>query len=447
MSKLLAVFIIVFTASRFVGLESSPPGFFSDEAGAAFNMLCPDDDGYKLLYPIANADGHYSAPFICVGAVWVRLFGSSVTSYRFMGAFFNALAILLIFLLMRRLSGTQTALWSSLAAAASPWGFQFARFVTDNSMGPFFLAAGLYFLTSPQGRCPNSRADALHGFAAALLLGASMYLYPPLRLVTPLVVAAFLLLLPSSKAKSFWLPFSFALLLLLLPLVYLTIIGDAQRRFEALAIWHPGQPVLPAIKTFFGNFAAHFGISYLFLTGDPNLRHSSQSVGLLGPLDVVGLAGLALFRPKPAPVAVFLLLALLISLLPGALTNHAIPHSLRTFSGWLFVSMLAGMGLAKVAHLCRLASPLLLVASTIFFSHFSYCYYVKYPLISRDLIHGFDAEMKDAAEVARSDADWIAFARKYADYRPDAVRYYLISFGGMTCPQSALIIEQSKLSR
>ena len=44
MSKLLSVLIIVFTLSRFVGLETSPPGFFSDEAGAAFNMLCPGDD-------------------------------------------------------------------------------------------------------------------------------------------------------------------------------------------------------------------------------------------------------------------------------------------------------------------------------------------------------------------------------------------------------------------
>ena len=447
MSKLLSVLIIVFTLSRFVGLESSPPGFFSDEAGAAFNMLCPGDDGYKLLFPVATSDGNYSAPFIYIGSVWIHLFGSSVASYRSLGAFFNALAILLIFLLMRRLSGTQTALWSALAASASPWGFQFARFVTDNSMGPFFLAAGLFFLTPAAGGCRGVRPDALRGLVAALCLVTSMYLYPPLRLVTPLVVAVFLALLPSSKTKSFWLSFSFTLLLLLLPLLYLSVAGDAQRRFDALAIWRPGQPVLPAIKTFFENFTAHLGVSYLFLTGDPNLRHSSQSVGLLGPLDVVGLAGLALFRPKPARVAVFLLLALLISLLPGALTNHAIPHSLRTFSGWLFVSMLAGMGLAKVAQLYRHAAPLLLVASTIFFSYFSYCYYAKYPLISRDLIHGFDAEMKDAAEVARSDADWTAFAKKYADYRPDAVRYYLVSFGGMSCPQSAFIIEQSKLSR
>lgn len=442
--KLAAATAIIFTLSRIFGLETSPPGFFSDEAGAAFNMLCPDSNGYKLLYPIANADGHYSAPFIYIGSFWMKIFGGSIWSYRLIGAFFNVLTILMIFVLMRRLVDARVAIWSALAAAASPWGFQFARFVTDNSLGPFFLLAGILFLTPSVGKYEDSFGNLFRSFVSAFCLAVSMYLYPPLRLIVPLVITAFLLLLPITNKKKFWLPFSIAMVFLLSPLLYLSIFGDAQRRFNALAIWHPGQPVLPAIETFIGNLAAHFRVSYLFQSGDPNLRHSSQAVGLLGPLDVIGLAGMAFFRPKPVRLIIFLLIALLISLLPGALTNHAIPHSLRTFSGWIFVSMLAGMGLSKITQLYRFAAPLLLAVSIIFFSYFSYCYYGKYPRISGEIIHGFEVEIKDAAAKAHTEAEWLAFAVKYAGYRPDAVRYYLISFGGMNCSQSEIVIKTAE---
>jgi 4-amino-4-deoxy-L-arabinose transferase-like glycosyltransferase len=452
--KLIVFLILVFTGSRFVGLEISPPGFFSDEAGAAFSMLCPGEGGHKLLFPIANADGHYSAPFIYLGAVWMEVFGSSIGSYRTFGATFNALAILSVFLFMRRLCGLQVALLSALAAAASPWGFQFARFVTDNSLAPFFLVMGLLLMLPDEVESGNGpRASAwrwpLRVSLAALCLAVAMYIYPPQRLIVPLVALAFAVCLPRAREKNSWPVFCAVFFCLLAPLVYVTVFGDAQRRFNALAIWRPGDPVLPAIQLFLENFAAHFQPGYLFTTGDKNLRHSSQSVGLLSPLDVIGLIGILLFviRQGPSRLVLFLILGIAISLLPGALTNHAIPHSLRTFSGWLFVSMLAGLGLAKVVEARRfLVGPILAVAAASF-GYFSYHYYANYPGISGDMIHGFEVEMKDAAAAARASGDWVGFARQYKDYRPDAARYYLMSMGGMGCSQSAAVMAEAGESR
>ena len=169
-------------------------------------------------------------------------------------------------------------------------------------------------------------------------------------------------------------------------------------------------------------------MAYLFFTGDPNLRHSTQIMGELGWLDILALgcflfAGLfavaRAFRPQPgaasAPpsrawsVAACAILAGAFATLPAALCWEGLPHALRSMGGWPAVAVFTGSVLSVAwrrwplgsrrryrarARADRAFRPLLLLG------------------VSEEIVRAWDANLREAAD-RRDPAYFAAVAHGY----------------------------------
>lgn len=148
------------------------------------------------------------------------------------------------------------------------------------------------------------------------------------------------------------------------------------------------------LRALLKNYSDHLSLSYLFLTGDPNLRHGTAYFGIL----LLGMAPLFLYgmwqmvKRFPSTV-IFLLVWWLIALLPASIPENT-PHALRSLNALVPVAVLVGFGLAELwtrveqsswtrtsKRLCIAALlNLLLLNSAAFLAH----YFTVYPVLSAD---------------------------------------------------------------
>jgi hypothetical protein len=102
-----------------------------------------------------------------------------------------------------------------------------------------------------------------------------------------------------------------------------------------------------SIKTFCKNYLAHFSFSFLFVSGDPNLRHGYKGKLYFWMLPAV-LAGLLKVLKTKNNERGFLLFWLLIYPLGGAITNDGVPHSHRTLIGAPILAIFSAIGLGEM---------------------------------------------------------------------------------------------------
>jgi hypothetical protein len=149
------------------------------------------------------------------------------------------------------------------------------------------------------------------------------------------------------------------------------------------------------------NYADHFSWQYIFMSGDPNLRHSTGAFGLfLLPLAVLPFIGVARFKNKYWRVTAWLGVWWLAAVLPAAIPMNT-PHALRSLSGLVPASLALG-GCLLLAYQWfstldskKVIPKLLVVAWCVWlsFSLFAYgrYYFTVYPKLSaKDWQHGYD---------------------------------------------------------
>jgi hypothetical protein len=460
---LVLLLVLAAVAARFAKLEVSPPGFFRDEASAAVNIICLSQDGtsaggrpHPLFFPSYEPEpfgGFYTAPYIYFGAAWVKVFGYSISSIRAISALFVSLTILGAAMLGYYFGGPSAALFTALTASLSPWGFQFSRIAWDPPLMPCFFIWGLYFfLTAVDDPGP---LRWLRDLIAGVLFSLAMYAYAAARLQVPLVVLALIAVLVYKKRISGrrLAVLGLAWAVPSTPLVIGTLNGTLQGRLSMLSIFSPAflasQPGRSVGAIWLKNAALHFAPRFLFLSGDVNLRHSTQFVGELSWLDDFALAsGLLLLimsyagkdarPPKERPLKTLLsftavFAGIFAGILPASLTWDSVPHALRAIGTWPFVSLLAGFCLRRAYRRDRrLAVPTILIAAAFAFSFGSY-YFGAYPAAAAAW---FDAPVKAAAEESARSGDWSAFGRAVGGYADVSARYYLMRYGGETCGSS-----------
>jgi hypothetical protein len=242
-----------------------------------------------------------------------------------------------------------------------------------------------------------------------------------------------------------------------LPLAVNILNGSLLGRARALSIFageyveaHRGRlsPVTFLIKQTLENLFEHLRPSYLFFTGDPNIRHSTQIMGELGWLDMfaLGCFGAAIavcvyrrYQPSPADVAppskhwlvaCAAVLSGALGTLPAALCWEGLPHALRSMAVWPSVALFTGVVLSAVwsrSRLVPLAALAIAIAQTV---HFVPYYFRVYP---KESYVGWDSALREAAD-ARDPARFAAEARRYPAL---GFRYYLMLDFGDTCTSSA----------
>lgn len=442
--------VVFFCSLRFVGLNSSPPGFYVDEAAIAAQVLCVRDGGRELsgrewpLFARVLGGGYATPPMLYGGAVWTTIFGSSIASFRAFSAAFGVLFVVASFFLASRFWNSREAGWlAALSAAVSPWAFQFSRISWDPALAPALLAGSLALLFASR-RPPTA---ALAGVTAAL----AAYSYPPIRVQLMLVIPPALLLLPLIAEDPRWKKrgaFVAALVMTSLPLVVLTVRGDIQGRFRMLSVFNEsylrglGDPTLFAgLREFVMNLFLNFSPSYLFWTGDENPRHATQAFGQWSPLEILAsfilvavIARWSMNRaklPSESRKVAFVVVGYLAGVVPAALTWESNPHALRSIGAVVFLCLGTG---GALAWLCarRKAGTLAIAAIAVSFAvPYYYDYFVNYPKRA-----GLYFDQTAVTEIAKLDSitQEIARANPYLkDYPKMALRYFQQAKGTRVC--------------
>jgi 4-amino-4-deoxy-L-arabinose transferase-like glycosyltransferase len=462
---LLAVAVALLGA-RFIGLERSPPGFYVDEFLGALHVICLSQTGHSSsgqawpLFAEGGAGGFYTPVLLYLGAVWVRLFGPSIYSFRALAALAGVVTVLGATALAKRAGGPRFAFWTFVLACLSPWAFQFSRIAWDPPLYPAFLVWAVYFWL-------GARRTALEGALSGALFAGALYSYPPARIAGPLLFAA---LLVGTWSRLRWRQlagFALCAIALLLPLAVRYGDPGFRGRGASLSIFSDEfvranrghwPPWFFFIRSLFDNVTAHFRPSFLFLGGDQNLRHSTQYFGELGLLDAFALTmGLAVIAavvreridpnypgppdlrsgagPGARTLARYFGLAgvgILAGILPAALTWEAIPHALRSIGAWPFFSLLGG-GLLVVAETRWPAvRPAGCAAAVLHASLMVFVYFGLYPSLAEG---AFSSSLHDSF-AGRSALSFGDKASLISREQPEGIRYYLIRSRKYDCTSS-----------
>lgn len=444
---LIVALILAVNAARFIGLENSPPGFHVDEIASAVTVQCLVTEGKDALgapYPLFS-DLKFGTPKpptqLYFGMLWSKLFGFSIQSFRAMSAFGALMGIIGLFFLSRCFLGSRYALLVALSASISPWAWMFSRIAYESIVGPSFIVWGLYFCL---------RSDRARDFIlAGIFVSAAMYSYPPMRAQVPLMLfPLFLYKCAAQKTRLMKMaPFLFSLVVVSVPLVWLTLNGTLQSRFSKIGIFSEQyflsigktKTALNILSLFIHNYLSHFGFNYLFVSGDANIVHSSQIVGELSWLDAAGLFLVIclvlcrllikrktgkLMNQSEKFMAFFIAVNILIGIVPSALTWEGMPHALRSIGAMPFTAMLCGYMIWKVTEEWKMAYPLIAAIAIMFSVYFLKYYFLKYP---KEAYGMFATYAKDRAKQAETANDWNQFIYVHQNQNY-TLMYYLLNY-------------------
>lgn len=173
---LLLVILLVATAVRFYALDTYPNGCQSDECNNGLDAL-------KWLSgapytPYAETNEGQATLFTYAIALFIKLFGQSVTSMRMVSAFLGALTVLAFYALARELYNRPIALLTAALLAADRWHLTFSRIVYELILMPLVLSLQMWFLIKAL-KTGRRRWWALSG----LMLALGMNTYTAYRMV------------------------------------------------------------------------------------------------------------------------------------------------------------------------------------------------------------------------------------------------------------------------
>jgi hypothetical protein len=458
---LLVGIALAMCAIRFVDLDGTPSGFYMDEAAGAANMICIATEGvsekgvsFPLFFEEFQGDGTFFTPaYVYSGALWTKLFGSSIASVRAHVALYAVLTVFGVAAVGWRMLGRDAGLLAGLAAAVSPWSFQFSRIAWDPPLMPCFLVWGIFFLF---------RKSALHAVFSGVLLAAAMYSYPPARAQVPLLLPVLILVRwlmdepDERRLRShgiFWAIHLGTLGAILSPLVVRTLDGTLGGRFSDVGILNRewllsayGDASIWTVLAVFGrNLGLHFSGGFLFLRGDANLRHGTGLFGVLSWIDMLALLAamtiaIILVTRRSSrgewgsvlPAVLLSLLGVLSGFSVSSLTREGIPHALRSIGSWPFLSLLTGTILWAALRLGRGLPYVIATIAMAFSISFSGVYFFHYGQVSSDQ---FDGAVKYETELAVRTGDWQPLLRFARFYPKPAMSYYYMHYGGVSCSE------------
>lgn len=385
------IFLVVFLAVvvRFVRLDKVPSAVYYDEIDMGYqirSLLTTGRDYRNGLSPFYfrsfNTD---KTPLpIYFSVIPSLLFQSPEYQVRAGAALAGVLCVVLAMYLVYQLTGKRLAvIVTGLVFAFSPWQIQFSRMAFEAIfMLMIFMASISIFLYW-------YKTKKLWAFyLSALLLGLNVYTYRVMSLFAPLTV----MILLAIYFKDFWKEglkrifiWLFIFSALFLPFMYATTIGSAdQTRIGQISIFSdPSIPIkvmrdreaasndfnnpeigkrpvwwsfifhnkVVSYVTFFGhNYYKTFSSDFLFLTGDPNGRHSAKDTGIMLFVDVIGLiVGLLVVIKKIKDKNYQLLLALLLlTPIPADLTMDGANHASRLIIMAAPLLLIVGLGYTRL---------------------------------------------------------------------------------------------------
>lgn len=366
---------------------SYPSSLFGDELDLGYHALSISKTGKDYsgnFLPIHfHSFAEWRTPlYIYASVPTVAMFGISPLGVRLPALLFGIATIpsiyLLTLLLLKKYQYFKdkervVASLSSLVLAISPWHIHYSRAGFEVTMLLLFLVLGLgVFIWSME---KSGRLLWL----SVVLLSLTPWIYSTAKLYLPIIVVVLffsnfktIIKLPRRNLITAFIV-GFAVLL---PITYDTVKGGGAERFNYLSIFND-----PSLETQVGeartklskdltnlsiidrafhnkytivgrnlvdNYFSSFSAEFLFVSGDGNPRHSLPGFGVMHKVEMLlvalGLMAMGYYKRIPK----LLLLLLLISPIPSALTQDGATHATRLIIMLPFLLIIVSMGLGMV---------------------------------------------------------------------------------------------------
>ncbi len=411
------ILAIIFSVSLFLRLyRIDLLSLYADEVGGH----------YQFLGQLLKTGNPYFGFF---SYTW--LFGLTHLGARFGAALYGSLIVFAIYLMAKAISGKNiVSTLTACLAAIIPWSFMLGRI--GHSFVPVFILTvilHLYFLL---------RASTAKDYLISLsFLGLGLFLYPSMALIAPfaaILVSVYLYrLLPQKRRLSIMAVCALASLVLGLIVIKHFNLFSLRGRGLDLAIWNDintpweidkfralswnSAPsifsfgltpeklanklvynrAMANVSIFTRNYLSFFSPDWLFLKGDPILRHSTGMVGAFYPflMPFMLYGAFRFFQTSDQKKKLTFLLWILISPIPAAITKDGAGYLFRAVTMLPFLTYFCALGLVDSFTLIhkRLKPYYFIFLSLIFIYsayYFLYGYFHVYPALSaRAYEYGF----------------------------------------------------------
>lgn len=362
---------------------------FGDEVDVGYlasSLYKTGRDLYRVPLPIyINSLSENRLPVLIYSTVpSIAALGLNEFSVRLPQIFFGALAPIILFMLVLKVSKNRgLSVFSAVFLSLTPWHIHYSRvaFEVIIMLDLIMLGALMYFRKSY--------------FLSSLFFALSFYAYSTAIIFVPLLV--FGLAIHAKKLPN--IRFIIYALLFLSPFFFFLSTGAVGSRYQIISIFNNPELIrknlelrtpndfifhnryLATGEIFVKNYLQSFSTDFLFVRGDPTIRHSfmisGQLLPVLAPVILVGLGVLITQKQY------FWLYWLAISPVSSSLTFDGGYHATRLFF------MLVPLSLATAAgywHLLRhrkfiwhILVFLLIIGNFVYLAHF---YLVHYPKLS-----------------------------------------------------------------
>lgn len=399
MDLILKIFFILILSLalllRIWNLSSNPPEIFTDELSNFTSAKSVIETGKDLNGKLGIYFWGRVAPHPPIygysSYITSRIFGENAFGIRFAAAVHGVLTVILIYLITKYFfKNYLVSLFAALTLAILPWHIHFSRVGWEPAAFlPFFLFGLLLILEGLHNKITRLV------YLAFLFFGLSAYTYFGSWFYSLLFLILLVFFNKTFFLKNKKILFNGIIIysIFIVPL-FLFLNNDPLHLERATRISTFSQGInQQSISIFIHNYLSHFTLDYLFISGDPNLRHGAGTGVLywwMLPFILIGLF-FAIKNIKKSWDNSFLILWLVIYPLGGALTNDGVPHAMRTLIGAPIFCILTALGFKEIFDYLSIKKLklfkiffLLLTFSIILLELFLFSkrYFVNYPIFS-----------------------------------------------------------------
>jgi len=389
----LALILLLALFLRTYDLSNNPPELFSDEIISYVSAKSVIEEGKDLhgrLIPYFTDRVELRPPiygyFTYASSI---ILGENTIAIRAPAVFFGIITIIAVYLLAFEFFGDRrAALLSAFFMAIIPWHIHYSRAGWEPAAFLPFLLFSIFFLI--HGINKNRKYLVALAFG---LFTLTIYTYQ----AAPLYSFIFLFSLFVSNYKYFLREKKFFLVCIIISLIlispYIWTVDNEYLmyyRAKAISTFSTGLNT-ESLSIFVHNYISHFKPAFLFISGDPNLRHGA-GVGtiywIMLPLILIGIIQL-IISDIPRRYKIFIAIWILIFPLGGSLANDGVPHATRTLPGAPLLCILSGIGFGAIFNFIKLKTGkeifsyaftvIILVLSLLSLGHFARNYYYEYP--------------------------------------------------------------------
>lgn len=338
---LLIIICIFFLVTRLYRISEIPPSVYWDEASIgynAFSIAQTGADEWRQFLPVHfRAFGEFKLPvYIYTTAIFVKIFGLNEFSIRLPAVFYSLGVIITTYYLAKRLTDSSNiGLLSSFFISVSPWFFIFSRTGYEVTAGLLFYLLGIYLYL----RFSKNRWSFLILTSSFIL---SAYSYNSFRIISPLTILIFFVINIKLLIRQ-KIIVSVSIILLVsaaLPIYRLFIFDAGIARLKAVS---------SSPQSIISNYFSHFNPTFLFVSGDNNLRSQQAGFGQLYFPELILLPLGLLYFSRKSKYSILLIFLILIGPIPAAITKES-PHALRAIVLAPFLHIISASGVVQLSR-------------------------------------------------------------------------------------------------